>query len=330
VENESALLAASRRALGLSVDAPLTLTPILQGGSDRQFFRLADGAQSWIVMRYGVDKRENARFADIGGFLQGIGVGVPEILSHDATARTLWMEDLGAVDLFAASAGGAAPDLALYELTISAGAVLHRRGWDAARRTGLPLMPGFDESLYAWERDYFYREFLDTVCHRPLTVAERDAIEAGLAPAAAALARRNGDLVHRDFQSQNIIIRGGRVFFIDFQGLRRGTRHYDLASLLFDPYVQFRAADRERLIEFAFHAAADGETADEFRHHLRAAAVQRLMQALGAYGMLGVNRGKTEFLRHIPRALGNLRAVLTVSGTAPALLAVLDSVRRPA
>jgi aminoglycoside/choline kinase family phosphotransferase len=324
LHEEQALLAASRRALALGEREPLTLAPILKGGSDRHFFQLkGPGGGSWIVMHYGLDRRENALFAGIAAFLRKLGVPVPLVVSHDATRRVLWMEDLGATDLHAASAAGARPAPDLYEAAIGAIAPLHRLGRETARREGLQLMPGFDEALYAWERDYFYGAFLGGAARRPLTAATTEQIEAELAPLAAGLARRADDLVHRDFQSQNIIISGGRPFLIDFQGLRAGVRHYDLASLLYDPYVNFDAAVRERLIRFAWQQDAGNQSEEEFRRDLEHAAIQRLMQALGAYGMLGVNKGRTEFLRHIPRALANLREVLAASGAAPTLAAVL-------
>ena len=46
-------------------------------------------------------------------------------------------------------------------------------------------------------------------------------------------------LVHRDLQSQNVMIRDGEPFLIDFQGMRFGSPFYDLGSLLCDPYVDF-------------------------------------------------------------------------------------------
>jgi hypothetical protein len=42
--------------------------------------------------------------------------------------------------------------------------------------------------------------------------------------------------------------------------------------------------------------------------------MQRLMQALGAYGYLGWVRGNKTFLEHIPAALGSLGEVLTEVG----------------
>jgi aminoglycoside/choline kinase family phosphotransferase len=48
----------------------------------------------------------------------------------------------------------------------------------------------------------------------------------------------------------------------------------------------------------------------EFDLKLRLCALQRLMQALGAYGFLGLVRGHKHFLQHIPRALASLRIVV--------------------
>jgi hypothetical protein len=38
--------------------------------------------------------------------------------------------------------------------------------------------------------------------------------------------------------------------------------------------------------------------------------MQRLMQALGAYGFLGLVRGHEHFLKHIPAALNSLQRIL--------------------
>jgi aminoglycoside/choline kinase family phosphotransferase len=43
---------------------------------------------------------------------------------------------------------------------------------------------------------------------------------------------------------------------------------------------------------------------------LRLCAMQRLMQALGAYAFLGLVKGHKHFLEHIPNALGSLRAAV--------------------
>ena len=114
-------------------------------------------------------------------------------------------------------------------------------------------------------------------------------------------------LVHRDLQSRNVMVREGEPFLIDFQGMRFGSPFYDLASLLCDPYVEFEEGEREELLEFYHRMMAEGPDLADFRNSFWEASAQRLMQALGAYGFLGLRKGLKDFLEPIPAALHNLR-----------------------
>jgi hypothetical protein len=118
--------------------------------------------------------------------------------------------------------------------------------------------------------------------------------------------------VHRDFQSQNIIIRNGEAYLIDFQGMRPGLAEYDLASLLYDPYVDLPEKQRGELT--AYYRARQLEHGiainGEFDLKLRFCAMQRLMQALGAYGFLSLVKGHKHFLQHVPAALKSLQCIV--------------------
>jgi aminoglycoside/choline kinase family phosphotransferase len=120
-------------------------------------------------------------------------------------------------------------------------------------------------------------------------------------------------LVHRDFQSQNILVRNGSAVFIDFQGMRPGLAQYDLASLLCDPYVTISAEERSCLLEYYTKILEEsGAHVDgDFDRVFWQCAVQRLMQALGAYGNLSLNLGKPHFRDHVAPALIRLREALS-------------------
>src|SRR5690606_39336959 len=62
-------------------------------------------------------------------------------------------------------------------------------------------------------------------------------------------------LVHRDFQSQNLLLKDGKAWWIDFQGMRRGRQEYDIASLVFDPYMDRSEEDREAILSIWRSAA---------------------------------------------------------------------------
>ena len=119
-------------------------------------------------------------------------------------------------------------------------------------------------------------------------------------------------LLHRDFQSSNIFLRGNRPFFVDFQGLRLGPPAYDVASLLCDPYVMLSADMQERLLDYYTDHSIYGT---EVRKTFWFAAVQRLAQALGAYGRLSALPGTQRFALYIKPAMQMMsRALKHVKG----------------
>jgi aminoglycoside/choline kinase family phosphotransferase len=148
-------------------------------------------------------------------------------------------------------------------------------------------------------------------------VAEKHLSQLAALPAlheiAEDLGKRSRVLVHRDFQSQNIIIRNAQAHLIDFQGMRPGLAEYDLASLLFDPYVTLSRAECEELLA-AYEAkrnTALSPVSVQFRETFRLCGIQRLMQALGAYGFLGLVKGNKAFLNHVPAAMTSLRSIVS-------------------
>ena len=118
-------------------------------------------------------------------------------------------------------------------------------------------------------------------------------------------------LIHRDFQSQNIMIKNGTTVIIDFQGMRKGCFFYDLGSLICDPYVTFDADERNELISFSYELMKPAYSLDKFINNFWEASAQRLMQALGAYGFLGLKKNKPTFLNHIDNGLNNLLIATT-------------------
>ena len=100
--------------------------------------------------------------------------------------------------------------------------------------------------------------------------------------------------MHRDFQSRNLMVHQGRLWLIDFQGMRFGPPAYDLAALLIDPYVTLPESLQQGLIELYWSAAGSflGGDCQGFRQHLQAVRLCRNLQVLGAYGFSARSRRK--------------------------------------
>jgi len=257
----------------------------------------------------------------VASFLREAGVRVPVIHGHEPAQRLILMEDLGDVDLYSLRDEPWEARRPLYEKTLEIAAKMHAF-FPEQVPASLPLMAGYDENLYRWERDYFRENLVRNVCRIHLERQEEDRLEAELAGLADRLMKTKSVLIHRDFQSQNVMIKEEKPVLIDFQGLRPGCLFYDLGSLLYDPYVQFPAGAQDALLRFYYDISKNDCSWDTFRALFRLASAERLMQALGAYGFLGQRRGKPHFLQHIPRALANLVEVTKNSGVLPELHAL--------
>ena len=297
----------------------VSVAPIEKGGSGRKFWRMHVGPQSLILVRYSEDRPENKHYVAIASFLASVGVRVPRIHFHDEAEGLILMEDAGETDLWSQREAPWPARRALYQRTLDQALILHTQAHRAPDADALRhLQPVFDSTLYRWEQDYFFEHCLGR--HFGVHVARlaEEGDRARLLEIADHLSSQPRCLVHRDFQSQNIIVRAGEVCLIDFQGLRPGLAQYDLASLLLDPYVALTAAEREELLaHYLSGLHGPGHHAvPEFRALFDLCSMQRLMQALGAYGKLGHADGRVEFLDHIPAALTRLREVLTrIKGT---------------
>ena len=289
---------------------PVFVEAIEKGGSGRKFWRVNVGGETMILVRYTEERPENRYYVGIGQFLASVGVRVPLVFFHDEREGVILMEDAGGEDLWSYREHSWPERRALYQRTLDQALTLHTRAYTAPDRPH--LQQEFNTALYQWEQDYFIEHCLGR--HFGLKDSEMAAFidRNRLAEIAAHLAAQPRCLVHRDFQSQNVIIRGGEACLIDFQGLRPGLAQYDLASLLLDPYVDLTAAEREELLAHYLSgllgAGRPGEAA--FRELYDLCAMQRLMQALGAYGKLGHVDRRTHFLAHIPIAIGRLRDVV--------------------
>jgi N-acetylmuramate 1-kinase len=289
------------------------ITPIEKGGSDRRFYRVRSSPERpLILVKYNLERAENRLYVQVAEFLAGHGIRAPKIYFHDPAEGLIWIEDLGETDLWSFRNESWPVRRALYESALDEIAKLHSLPHTAADEIRRDLPVAFDAALYRWEQQYFFENCLGRYFQMdPQLVGELSGLPA-LEEIAERLAALPRVLVHRDFQSQNIVIRDGQAHLIDFQGMRPGLAEYDLASLLYDPYVDLTQSERDELVNVYRLCREQHGTrrrVDDEEMFLLC-AMQRLMQALGAYGFLGLVKGNRAFLAHISPAMASLRSVL--------------------
>ena len=250
-------------------------------GSERVFFRSDDKV---VVIYDDATRKENGRYAGHAKWLAEKGIPVPKVVADLTEMKTLVLEHAGSEH-----------KMTLEEYAKVVETLAKFNGLDAS---GLELEPEMDAALWAWERNLFREHCLGARYGREMSAA----VEKELEQVAAVLEKEPRALVHRDFQSTNVLWRNGKLAFIDFQGMRLGPAAYDLASLVYDPYVKLSDEKRRALTALYAKASRRGAGIEKV---LPFAAVERLVQCLGAYGRLA-SVGQPQFGRHVLPALENL------------------------
>lgn len=269
---------------------------------------VASGASGRTIMRangvlgiYWTDARaDNNSFLPAAHGLARYGIAVPPVLAEIHLPNhcgACVVEDLGTTDL-----------LSLHEAPKDIRINAYKRTLDMLADFGKlqpdwPLQPAFDAAMYRWEQSYFAEHLLE----RHLGKSAADFLSTpALQDMANWLAEQPRVPVHRDFQSQNVMLtKDGTPHMIDFQGMRMGLAEYDLASLLCDPYMELPADEQQLLIAHWEQLTARPLQLDLYC----ACAMQRLMQALGAFANIGYNMGKDWYLDRIPAGLNALRHI---------------------
>jgi aminoglycoside/choline kinase family phosphotransferase len=274
-------------------------------GSERRFFRCRKDGVISVMVR----DEEIERHLALQQHLTGCGIAVPQVYWFGIEERIMVQEDLGTVSLFELGKDGTFRD-DIYRKAIDE---LIRLQIDARDRA--PVECRYDREHVRWEQEYFRDHFLIQYCG--LSAKETTDLEGDFETLGAAVLKINapidGYLMHRDYQSQNIYLKDNRIRLIDFQSARFGPLTYDLAALLRDAYVEIRPAQEKMLLMYYCdniqHRGVD-VTEDDFIKCYKITALQRGMQALGAFANLSINKNKPQFLRFIPRGLELLESGL--------------------
>ena len=300
-------------------------------GSDRRFGRLLWQGRPAVEIRPAPGEdglREAFSFYLIGTHLEAAGIPVPEIFHFDRKTGVLVVEDLGDERLYefgrrCRRSGQTKELLERYKQVLDILVAMQTRGAEGFRTDWCWQGGHYDRSLCLQrEAGYFLDSFIKAYLEVQVdgTLEERFMAEAAWVCAQAA----DGDLfLHRDFQSRNIMLKGGRhPYIIDFQAARLGPAGYDPASLIHDPYADLPWHVRQELLDYYMErfykeasgrspAGAKGKRPEEFERTFWYLSLMRLLQAAGAYGFLAGVKGRSFFKDHMVSAVKGLLAVLS-------------------
>jgi aminoglycoside/choline kinase family phosphotransferase len=273
-------------------------------------------------------------FLNVQRYLAARGYPVPRVYRADMLRGLLALEDLG--DRTFEAAVRDAPESVrrrFYGTAIRHIVALQRLGEGGADPACVAFGRRFDEALLRWELDHFREWYLEAERGVKLDAGETKALGSAFDWLARELASAPLTLVHRDFQSRNLMVVGeaGAVAdaapelrVIDFQDALLGTRAYDLVALLRDSYVVLSPGEVDGLIGL-FIAEAGVADASAFRRLFLLQTLQRKLKDVGRFVFIDRVRKNPSFLRWIPATVGYLREAVSA---APAELAPVREIFR--
>ncbi|MDK2909912.1 MAG: hypothetical protein PWR20_1479 [Bacteroidales bacterium] len=303
----------------ITYEYPEEIVRLPVSGSDRIYFRLRSKNIS-LIGAYNPVVQENRAFLSLTRQFAKNHLPVPKLHGVNESQTAYLLDDLGDVNLFSVieqerkNKGGWSDSLIqFYQKAIDD--LLQFQ--DMARK-GLDLSEAwprkaFDKQSILWDLNYFKYYFvrlagIDFDESRLEDDFQRFATFLASAPSSF--------FMYRDFQSRNIMLHDNQLFYIDYQGGRRGPLQYDLASLLYDAKADIPNQTRRALLEYYIKKATDLSMISEehFMTWWPSFIFIRIMQAMGAYGYRGFFQQKQHFLTSVPFAIRNLEVLINELG----------------
>jgi aminoglycoside/choline kinase family phosphotransferase len=249
------------------------------------------------------DRPAEIPFVNVDRFLKARGLPVPEIFFADERSGILVLEDFG--------------DETLEKRVAAAGDDI-RRGWyrravellvDFQERTHeadaecVAYQRSFDPTLLNWEFDHFLKYGVEERLGLKIPRKDSRTIEALMGQVTDRLTAMPQVLVHRDFQSRNLMVHDDALRLLDFQDALMGPLPYDLVALLRDSYISLSPLLIDELIEYYLSLRRTGIRGADFLVMFDLMTIQRKLKDAGRFVYIDRVKGNASFLRHIPNSL---------------------------
>lgn len=280
-----------------------TPVPASNDASFRRYYRVRAGSHTYIVMDAPPQYENSEPFVRIAGWLNELGLHVPEVLAWDQENGLLLLTDLGTTTYFdVLNETNVQP---LYDAALDALVKLQTAG-----AAYVDQLPEYDARLLGEEMDLFAHWLVENYLGLDMPAYWWE-VRSALIESALAQPRV---FVHRDYHSRNLMVSPPTPGILDFQDAVAGPLTYDAVSLLRDCYVRWPTAQVEnwrdeyfqKLVTAGLQQAGD---AKPFKRAFDLMGVQRHLKAAGIFARLWLRDGKPRYLDDIPNTLSYIAEV---------------------
>lgn len=117
---------------------------------------------------------------------------------------------------------------------------------------------------------------------------------------------------HVDYHSANLMVTSqaphSTLGILDYQDAMIGPYHYDLASLIFDHYVNHSQSEYNIWMQAFYHSHHHEASYVDFQASVATVAMQRHIKNLGVFAKL-IQKGKQQYLKPIPHMINTMHSL---------------------
>ncbi|MCI4398652.1 MAG: phosphotransferase [Acidobacteria bacterium] len=265
-------------------------TPLEAHASGRAYFRGEWEAEPALLADFGEDQDGRDRFVAVTSLFHGHAIPVPRIFQ--APPGVPWLVEEFVEGRLCSSGRWSAPlEDQVLDLACRISEIPAERWPESA-----PPLLSLDVARLRFELGFFEMHFLEGLLNAP----PPPEVHAALCELAASVAEAPMRLAHRDYHSENLLVKSGSgLIVLDYQDALLAPRCYDLASLAVDGYRSVPGAFQARCASLC--AQRFGATSEEFER----CALQRALKALGTFGYQITRRKRSRYLASVRLTLGH-------------------------
>lgn len=275
-----------------------TIVQIPGDASTRRYYRLITQDKAYILMDSSDDILSVIKFCNICDLLRGHNYSAPEIYFRDTERGFLLLEDFGDNQCTKYLQKLPREEKRIYEDCIDFLTDLHKVKIPAnINEYSVEKLQSELDIFKEWYLKYNLPE-----ANQSELITHFDQLTK---PVVSRISSSNNVLVLKDYMADNIMIlndRTGinRVGLLDFQDAVRGSKYYDLSSILQDARRDVSENLEKYCIE-RFIAATSVKDKDAFILNYNVTALHKNLRIIGVFHRLNLQYGKTKYLKFLPR-----------------------------
>lgn len=294
-----------------------SLEKLTGDASTRKYYRVWTSMNSYVVCLdtpSGGDFGESS-FLKLQNILKSEKVRVPEIYDKELATGYILEEDLGDRTFLKELAliEDLSQEYEYYAKAIDGMSLIHKIDIKKYGNEAFTKLAFDTEKLYSemeFTKKYFLKMYLGADVKGPGV----EILYKRLYDLCFSISSEPRAVVHRDYHSRNIMIKGDEQVIIDFQDARLGTPVYDLVSLLEDCYYQIGNENKDKLKRYYFEKYfKDFDNAKTYEQYLELynqVAIQRVFKAIGSFAFIYAERRDVRYLKYIGFAFEKLRELM--------------------